>query len=55
MNLTHALKPPEKYFWDLAHVYDEANVTLAEHDLWDDPTRHLMLPSATGAKARDGR
>jgi lysophospholipase L1-like esterase len=30
MNLTHALKPPEKYFWDLAHVYDEANATLAE-------------------------
>ena len=30
MNLTHALKPPEKYFWDLAHVYDEANTTVAE-------------------------
>ena len=30
MNLTHSLKPPEKYFWDLAHVYDEANATLAE-------------------------
>ena len=30
MNLTHALKPPEKYFWDLAHVYDEANTILAE-------------------------
>jgi hypothetical protein len=30
MNLTHSLKPPEKYFWDLAQVYDEANATLAE-------------------------
>ncbi len=30
MNLARALKPPEKYFWDLAHVYDEANMTLAE-------------------------
>jgi lysophospholipase L1-like esterase len=30
MNLTHVLQPPQKYFWDLAHVYDEANTTLAE-------------------------
>jgi lysophospholipase L1-like esterase len=30
MNLTHELSPPEKYFWDMAHVYDEANMILAE-------------------------
>src|SRR5262249_50968345 len=30
VNLTRALQPPQKYFWDLAHVYDEANTTLAE-------------------------
>jgi len=30
MNLVHALNPPEKYFWDNLHVYDEANMILAE-------------------------
>src|SRR5262249_25561689 len=30
MNLTRSLQPPGKYFWDLAHVYDEANTTVAE-------------------------
>ena len=30
MNLTHYLKPPEKYFWGLIHVYDETNMVLAE-------------------------
>jgi lysophospholipase L1-like esterase len=30
INLVHYLNPPEKYFWDMAHVYDEANMVLAE-------------------------
>jgi hypothetical protein len=30
LNLTHFLQPPEKYFWDLAHLYDEANMVVAE-------------------------
>jgi lysophospholipase L1-like esterase len=30
MNLVHALNPPEKYFWDNVHVYDEVNMILAE-------------------------
>jgi lysophospholipase L1-like esterase len=30
LNLTHFLQPSEKYFWDLAHLYDEANVVVAE-------------------------
>jgi hypothetical protein len=30
LNLAHDLTPPEKYFWDLAHVYDEANMIVAE-------------------------
>jgi hypothetical protein len=28
--MTDDLQPAEKYFWDLAHVYDEANTTIAE-------------------------
>jgi lysophospholipase L1-like esterase len=30
LNMTDDLQPAEKYFWDLAHVYDEANTTIAE-------------------------
>lgn len=30
LNLTHFLQPSEKYFWDLAHIYDEANMVVAE-------------------------
>jgi hypothetical protein len=29
LDLAHFLEPPEKYFWDLDHVYDEANLVLA--------------------------
>jgi len=30
LNLTRFLQPSEKYFWDLAHLYDEANMVVAE-------------------------
>jgi hypothetical protein len=30
LNLTYFLHPSEKYFWDLAHLYDEANMVVAE-------------------------
>ena len=30
VDLSRFLDPPEKYFWDLGHVYDEANMVLAE-------------------------
>ncbi len=30
MNTTNDFQPAEKYFWDLAHVYDEVNMTIAE-------------------------
>jgi hypothetical protein len=30
MDLSRFLQPPEKYYWDLGHVYDEANPILAE-------------------------
>ncbi len=30
LNLTHFLQPSEKYFWDLAHLYDEANMVVAD-------------------------
>jgi lysophospholipase L1-like esterase len=30
LNMTDDLQPAEKYFWDLAHVYDEANTAIAE-------------------------
>ncbi|MBI1791538.1 MAG: hypothetical protein HYR60_28750 [Acidobacteria bacterium] len=30
LNLTGLLKPPQQYYWDLGHVYDEANTVLAE-------------------------
>jgi len=30
LNMTNDLQPAEKYFWDLAHVYDEANAAIAE-------------------------
>ena len=30
LNLSHDLTPPGKYFWDLAHIYDEANMIVAE-------------------------
>lgn len=30
LNLRDYLKPPEKHFWDLVHVYDETNMLLAE-------------------------
>jgi len=30
LDLTHLLEPSEKYFWDLAHLYDEANMVVAE-------------------------
>jgi hypothetical protein len=28
--MANDLQPAEKYFWDLAHVYDEANMVIAE-------------------------
>jgi lysophospholipase L1-like esterase len=30
LNMTNDLRPAETYFWDLAHVYDEVNMTIAE-------------------------
>jgi len=30
LDLSQFLNPPDKYFWDLGHVYDEANMVLAE-------------------------
>src|SRR5262249_34663281 len=30
INLRDYLHPPQKHFWDLVHVYDEANMVLAE-------------------------
>ena len=30
IDLARFLNPPEKYFWDLGHVYDEANMVLAQ-------------------------
>ena len=30
IDLAGFLDPPEKYFWDLGHVYDETNMVLAQ-------------------------
>ena len=30
LDLSQFLDPPEKYFWDLGHVYDQANMVIAE-------------------------
>jgi lysophospholipase L1-like esterase len=30
LDLSRFLQPPEKYYWDLGHVYDEANMLIAE-------------------------
>ena len=30
IDLARFLDPPEKYFWDLGHIYDEANMVLAQ-------------------------
>jgi hypothetical protein len=30
LDLSRFLQPPEKYYWDLGHVYDEANTIIAE-------------------------
>jgi lysophospholipase L1-like esterase len=30
VDLSQFLDPPDKYFWDLGHVYDEANMVIAE-------------------------
>jgi hypothetical protein len=30
LDLSRFLDPPEKYYWDLGHVYDEANMLVAE-------------------------
>ena len=30
LDMANDLQPAEKYFWDLAHVYDEANMVIAE-------------------------
>jgi hypothetical protein len=30
LDLSRFLQPPEKYYWDLGHVYDEANMVIAE-------------------------
>jgi lysophospholipase L1-like esterase len=30
LDLSRFLQPPEKYYWDLGHVYDEANLIIAE-------------------------
>ena len=30
LDLSRFLQPPEKYYWDLGHVYDEANMIIAE-------------------------
>lgn len=35
IDLSRYLDPPEKYFWDLGHVYDEANALLAQR-IYDD-------------------
>ena len=35
LDLSRFLQPPEKYYWDLGHVYDEANVIIAERILRD--------------------
>jgi len=35
LNLAHFLQPSGKYFWDLAHLYDEANLVVAER-IYDD-------------------
>jgi hypothetical protein len=29
LDLSRFLQPPEKFYWDLGHVYDEANVIIA--------------------------
>lgn len=31
LNFTYLLHPSDKYFWDLAHLYDEANMVVAEN------------------------
>ncbi len=30
IDLARFLDPPEKYFWDLGHIYDEANMVVAQ-------------------------
>lgn len=35
LNLTHFLKPSKDYFWDLAHLYDEANMIVAQRIFQD--------------------
>ena len=40
INLRDSLKPAQKHFWDLVHVYDETNMLLAER-LYRD-TRHII-------------
>ena len=51
LNLTHFLQPSEKYFWDLAHLYDEANMVVAEKIYSE------IRPAieTAGSQARDGR
>ena len=51
LNLTHFLQPSEKYFWDLAHVYDEANMVIAER-IYSDirPVVEASLASRVAAK-----
>jgi lysophospholipase L1-like esterase len=46
LNLTVFLEPPEKYFWDLAHLYDEANMVVAERIYSD--IRPAIESSLTG-------
>ena len=30
LDLARFLQPPQQYYWDMVHVYDEANMILAE-------------------------
>jgi hypothetical protein len=50
LDLTRFLSPPEKYFWDLAHVYDEANAVVAERIYTD---LRPLVESALGAVAAE--
>jgi lysophospholipase L1-like esterase len=50
LDLTRFLSPPEKYFWDLAHVYDEANAVVAERIYTD---LRPLVESALGAVATE--
>jgi lysophospholipase L1-like esterase len=52
LNLAHDLTPPEKYFWDLAHVYDETNMLLAQQIYGK---IRPVVESSLAAVAREGK